>query len=175
LGHERDEVDRFLQTLRHAGYRSVDRFLESNPECMTIGKKAIATILLACEKPENLFPPKATGPSHWYQILSDALDPAGGSFAYNDLRIITFNYDRSIEHYLFTVLKNRFDLDEATALAAFRCIPIVHVHGSLGAYPPTEETRRPYGGETDADSIERAATASSLLVRVTRHIPSSMP
>jgi hypothetical protein len=61
----------------------------------------------------------------------------------NRLSIVSFNYDRSLEHCLFESAKNRYcinhvGVDEAKEQ---RCkekigaIPIVHVYGSLGRLP----------------------------------------
>ena len=59
--------------------------------------------------------------------------------------MITFNYDRSIEHYFFTVLKSRSKKSEKECKTMLEAIPIIHVHGRLDALPWEEESGRPYG------------------------------
>jgi len=52
-------------------------------------------------------------------------------FGNNQLRIITFNYDRSLDHYLYTCLKNKYPDKKDDEYSKLIC-PIVHIHGKLG-------------------------------------------
>ena len=94
----------FTKTLAHSGFSSVDAFLEENSEWLEIGKAAIALELLKAEwkSINNLFPPKQPK-DHWYETLWSYLKaPSWSTFKKNKISIITFNYDRSLEHYLVT-------------------------------------------------------------------------
>jgi len=52
------------------------------------------------------------------------------------LSIITFNYDRSLENYLFTALKNKYpDKTDDEYAKKVQSIPVIHVHGKLGIFP----------------------------------------
>jgi hypothetical protein len=54
----------------------------------------------------------------------------------NGLSVVTFNYDRSFEHYLFTTIKSRYGVDDKDCAAILNeQIKIVHVYGSLGKLP----------------------------------------
>jgi len=66
-------------------------------------------------------------------------------FTKNKLAIVTFNYDRSIEHYLFTTLKHRYNLQDKECADIIKKIPIIHVHGSLGKLPWQGSRSRSYG------------------------------
>jgi len=46
---------------------------------------------------------------------------------------VTFNYDRSLEHFFRTALANSYRKTPAEVRAVLEKIPIVHVHGALGA------------------------------------------
>ena len=46
---------------------------------------------------------------------------------------VTFNYDRSLEHFFRTALANSYKKTPAEVRAVLEKIPIVHVHGALGA------------------------------------------
>ena len=48
---------------------------------------------------DNLFPPRAPS-DHWYALLANQLEIGTDRFGENKLSIVTFNYDRSLEHYL---------------------------------------------------------------------------
>jgi hypothetical protein len=68
-------------------------------------------------------------------------------FGYNNVAFVTFNYDRSLEHFLSVSLCNTFGkkLDESADLLREN-LPIIHLHGRLG-YLKWENTKhgRNYG------------------------------
>ena len=53
----------------------------------------------------------------------------------NNLSIITYNYDRSLEQYLFIALRAAFNLKSSECRTLMKSIPIIHMHGDLGALP----------------------------------------
>jgi hypothetical protein len=131
---------------------SVDIFLEqhfSNKAWVNIGKTAIALSLLRSERPNQLFGNmrakrlsccRSGGtskdyPKHWYRLLRKALtdNASRDTFYCNSLRlkVITFNYDRSLEYYLNKSLSPFYNPNIRGAGPLWP-IPIIHVHGSLG-------------------------------------------
>ncbi len=128
VSHIRD----FRNALKLSGKESIDAFLEGRNEFMRIGKLAIAQTLLPYETTENLF----RSNTNWYSYLyNHKLNCSLEKLDNNNLSIITFNYDRSFEHYLFTVFKNSSGLDSEYCADQLKKIPIVHVHGKLGDLP----------------------------------------
>jgi hypothetical protein len=56
-----------------------------------------------------------------------------------------FNYDRSLEHFLFTALKYSSGKSDDECAGKLKTIPIIHLHGDLGALPHTGAAlARPY-------------------------------
>ena len=54
-------------------------------------------------------------------------------FKKNNLRIITFNYDRSLEEFLLRAIQAKFGLPEWEAFDLFKeAVSIEHVYGDLG-------------------------------------------
>jgi len=85
------------------------------------------------ENIDYLFPPRNSG---WYQYLFNSLLVNGEPrFSDNKLGIITFNYDRSLEAYLYTVLQDGFSKTPEEAKDILASLPIIHVHGILGKFP----------------------------------------
>lgn len=79
-------------------------------------------------------------------------------FQENELLVITFNYDRSLEHYLFTALKSRFKKSDGEC-AEKLADKVIHVHGQLGCLPwQTKEKGQmvPFGDKS-SDKIKCAA------------------
>ena len=129
-GHFPHGFFRFREAFLKSGQPSVDAFLEWRPDFLAIGKLAIAYCLLPFEDESKLFTPPGNRGGDWYQYLSVKLNASFEDFGSNKLSIITFNYDRSLEHYLHTSLQNLHDRsrDDCNATLAQK-IPIIHVYG----------------------------------------------
>jgi len=131
----REEIQEFTKALSHCGLDSIDTFLERNPKYHKIGVLAIAIGITRKENAqENGF--FRTDRYNWYQYLYGKLDAPFDDFENNRLSIITFNYDRSLEHCLFTYFRNTH-LNKSIEECAqkFMTIPIIHVYGKLGNLP----------------------------------------
>jgi len=146
LNHAPSFIENFYDNLVYADPLSIDAFLEHRDEFLPIGKLAIAYCLIPRENKDLLFKRgKGLGPS-WYQYLFNKLKASSpDEFGNNQLAIITFNYDRSIEYYLFTVLQHTYKLSDEKCANILERIPIIHVHGSLGLMPWQGKPSRPYG------------------------------
>lgn len=137
------DVTRFISRLSRSDPNSIDAFLEQNPEEIELGKYLITQQLKLCENEGQLFPPNDAG---WYRTIFDTMfSEKVPSLTGNALKIITFNYDRSLEAYFYIRLKNQFNMEDAAATALLKEIPILHMHGILGEYPqnPYKKTTTP--------------------------------
>jgi hypothetical protein len=131
-GFSDEEIGEFRDTFFHSGKDSVDAFLEHRSEFMTIGKAAIALILIQFEEEDRLF---QYDRGNWLRYLYNQLSTTFNTFESNRLSIITFNYDRTIEHFLFTSLKNSHGKSDEECAEVLKSIPIIHLHGCLGYLP----------------------------------------
>ncbi|MFH1672752.1 MAG: hypothetical protein ABIF87_04935 [Pseudomonadota bacterium] len=144
--YTREQLEAFLLRLSRSAHYSIDAFLETVPESAALGKYLIAHQLKHLEELDRLFPPNRPG---WYQYFFNELLVEGKpEFEKNRIEVVTFNYDRSLEAYVHTVLQYRFQLSEKDATAVLEQIPIVHVHGILGGFPST-----PYRPEASVDEL----------------------
>jgi len=141
-------VDSFLSSLEQADPLSVDAWLEHNPTFIEIGKVAIAITLLHREGHSKL-----RSENNWYQLLFDRLNSPFDRFQDNRLSIITFNYDRSLEQYLFKTFRYTHTVkNEKECKEKLNQLRIVHVYGSLGRLewqcddPEQSIPEVPYGG-----------------------------
>jgi len=142
------DIITFRDALSRSGQPSVDAFLENRTEFIDVGKGAIAMALLPYERTEALFEGKR--PENWYQYLFNLLSTSFQKFDQNKLSIITFNYDRSLEHYLFTALKNTYKLTDQKCAETLSLIPIIHVYGKLGPLPWERIEREFFNSQTNA-------------------------
>lgn len=137
-------VTEFRAELKGADTDSIDVFLERRPEFQEVGKAAIVVTLLPCERElelidkwrsERLREEKSKLGGHWYKHLSSTLHTSFEDFDKNQLSIITFNYDRSLEHYLYTTLQKSYGKTEQECTEKLRAIEIIHVYGQIGLLP----------------------------------------
>lgn len=121
---------------------SVDEFLEHNRKLIPLGKALIAHILLYREKGSLRFlfedqplGRQADARQHWYRYLYNQMGYSPEEFKSNELSILTYNYDRSLEHFLSVALENDYRLKVNQVTECLESIPIIHIHGSLGEHP----------------------------------------
>lgn len=165
----------FAVTLRDSGQPSIDAFIERRGKFLEAGKAAIAAALLPYEEAGHLFMVQGKGhkesDANWYDLLFNMLSEKATRWedlGDNQLSIITFNYDRSLEQYLSTALRNSYDLGEQDVAAVMTAIPIEHVYGSLGILPWQDQEGSglqvvPYAGQVTAENVNRAAASITIL------------
>lgn len=126
----------FAAQLHRSNTRSVDEFVGRRPEWTAMAKVGIAANLLQCEKQreEGLNQVRTSSEGDWLRHLLNCV-LADGIAGLHALRIVTFNFDRVIEHCLFDMLKAGYGYSESEAALAIARLGIVHVNGSLGRLP----------------------------------------
>jgi hypothetical protein len=136
----------FRHRLTFAGHRSIDGFLAANaketgfPE---VGKLAVATALLPLEFSSD-FSILSRGhrekDQDWMSFLfSHMLEgcvnkPIEYFLDANNVSFVTFNYDRTLEHFLHVRLVNSFNISPEIAIERAKKFKIIHVYGSLGEF-----------------------------------------
>ena len=148
---ERD-IDRFLSALSRSGQTSVDAFLERRyDDFLEIGKAAMAIELMLREDEMLLWRQPNWMLNFYSRMGSESL----AEFDENDVSFITFNYDRSLAHFLCTSLSNYFGKPIMDCAKALANIPIVHLHGRLGYLPWQKKDSRAYGDKNiDLRSVD---------------------
>jgi len=134
-GHGHNVIKALHDVLKAANPRSVDIFLQNNADYIPIGKHAIAAILLARENPDKLMAETTSstdGNNTWYQYLFYQMDRSLDVFRDAPLTIVTFNYDRSLEHFLHRRTMAHFGVGVGEARELLKTKPILHVYGDLG-------------------------------------------
>ena len=146
-GVESKEVDRFGSEVRGAQAPSIDAFLELRPEFLDVGKLVLASIFLRAEY-RSLSQDKfnLSKGDHWYRIAKAKMKSSFEEFGQNKLKIITFNYDRSLEDYLCRTLCSTYGKSSDECAIQLAQIEPLHVYGSLGPLPWQRNAESvPYG------------------------------
>ena len=109
-GYSFEDIRKFGVELRGSDQSSVDAFLfgRPNPVFIEIGKLAIAKYIIQSEHKDRLptDPPQTElDKQKWYGYLLNNFIPTLDDIKLSKLSIITFNYDRSLEYYLYYTLQ----------------------------------------------------------------------
>lgn len=170
-GFRYKEIDEFRLELEKSMQPSVDAFLENRPEYLDLGKAAIAATLIPCEIESVLLsrgnaPAEGSANAHarrWYEYLFHQMGARKEEFPQNKLTIVTFNYDRSLEFFLHTALKNSYGLMAREAADLLSCIPIIHVYGQLGKPSFWAADGRSYSSELTSQIVKRCISEIKII------------
>jgi len=116
---------------------SIDLFLSRRPEFTEIGKLAILYSIFHYEKESRFGPDSDQKKGDWYSYLyermtADARKPGEISLSSNKISFITFNYDRSLEQFLYNRSINSFGEEfRSKILKQLGELPIIHVYGKV--------------------------------------------
>jgi len=133
------DASEFSNQIKNITGISIDKYLNLNSDLLELGKKAIAAEIIDCEK-QSLNPVFDYVDNDWYTYLFskmmeglDSIDDIVENFG-KYISIITFNYDRSLENFLFNnlyeILKKKLKKNEIVEI--FESIPFIHVYGKTG-------------------------------------------
>lgn len=162
-----EALDRFTKRLTRSGEESVDAFLANqSDDLMRVGKLVMAAALTSHERDESLFEHAYVDQGAWYRWLWKQLDNRPDRLLENQLTIVTFNYDRSLEYFLAECLQHRHDVPREEALQLARQFPIIHVHGQLGGLGDDGTTSRPYVPPRSLRDLEIAAMGITVISEV---------
>jgi hypothetical protein len=146
------EISAFSNAFKYSGLRSIDSFLSYRSEYEKIGKIAIAAAILHYENKCLL------EEWDWYgelwSRLAKYITSNEGSWTVDGppLKIITFNYDRSLEFFLWKALQSTYGLDDDLSFQLMSQFGILHFYGSLG--PLHGENSIPFGDFSIGNSHE---------------------
>ncbi|HLG35991.1 MAG TPA: hypothetical protein VI757_14010 [Bacteroidia bacterium] len=130
----------FFNRFKYSRCYSIDQFLalQNKEVFFNISKFLITDILISYENPNELFPSNKIMP---YDLIWNQMIYSDGKItvdlemlAKNDISFITFNYDRTLEYFLFNVIKNTYFINGLKASEFLKNIPIIHVYDSLIDY-----------------------------------------
>ena len=133
MDFDADYIKDFVNSFQSSFQTSIDAFLEHREDCIQIGRVAIAQVIIPHENVMNLIDAKAE--DDWYKYLFKRMNASFDYFGDNGLSVMTYNYDRSFEHFVFTALKNTHNKTDTQVADKLSSIPIIHLHGRLGALP----------------------------------------
>jgi len=143
FGFDNIKRSEFSRALINSQTPSIDLFLERRQNFINIGKLAIFLSINKNEKHSKVILPagRRVGiyPYLYYQLISECK-----SISENNISFITFNYDRSLEYYLYHSWLAHSGYEPAQVAEEISKVRILHVHGSLGKLLRQDSNGLPY-------------------------------
>ena len=138
----KDRIQSLASRLFYSGAESIDDFLSQCTDKAEVyfGKVTILNLILEKESAsDNANQPKALfrWDENWLrkffgsEFRRDSIDLLKKKFEQVQVGIITFNYDRNVEHFLYHALKFYYDLPSRDVVALMQNIKIEHVYGEI--------------------------------------------
>lgn len=153
---------------------SIDNYLHAHAgdERITfMGKLGIAATILESEASSKLAitrdtqrMPVGAGADSWlnvfFQMLTEGVERDNLDELFSHVAIITFNYDRCIEHYLYNTLETYFKIDSQKSQELVSKLVILHPYGRVGTLPwqARNVVATAFGNDPDARSLPRVAS-----------------
>lgn len=146
------DVASFVSSFRNSGIKSIDKYLAINPDYSEIGKIFILYNIFYAESKSRFGMDmlKENKDYDWYTYLYNRMTESFDSpesiseFSNNKVSFITFNYDRSLEYFLYKSLSNTFkNANDNKIYEQINKINIHHVYGKI-ANMPWEENGIPF-------------------------------
>lgn len=161
----RTDIHKFALEFQRSSQISIDSFLARRTEFAEIGKYCIAVELCQRENPDVLR--QIPNDDDWYSLLWEALTRDASTVRdvrSNRVQFVTFNYDRSLEHFLFESTKYTYGVSDEDALTTVKSLGILHVYGVLGEFSPQlGENSRPYDTDLNGRKIQIAASGIRII------------
>ncbi len=152
MGFLEEDITAFHESIEKSFSQSIDEFLSDRPEFTEIGRAAVAQILIGCEDEKRLRERKG----NWYGLLRDRIKAEVVNNQFSPV-IVTFNYDLSLDKFLYDFLSSTFPR-YAKLKTLEEAIRIFHVHGRLG-YLEYEDSQwcRSYAQSTSPIELRKAS------------------
>ena len=156
----REHIESFTKNFDNSSLKSIDQYLAINPKYdQYIGKIAIALSILKHENKscfnEKIFDAKEDWYKYLYNRMADnCKNPDDHKYFFdNKVAFITFNYDRSLEYYIYNSFFHSFNQERNNIrnnIKSYVPFTIIHVYGSVGPlslpdwYNSSPDYRRKY-------------------------------
>lgn len=152
----------FVDQFNRSQMNSIDAFLARRPEFSDVGKRTIAAILLNKEDKGLLH--SSPHPDNWYRYLFNSITShIWDDLDFTNISILTFNYDRSLEHYLAFAMMASYGKTFEECCNKLKDLRIIHIYGSLGPCLPTDQNYFPYGDKPTSQTVTIAASALKVI------------
>ena len=149
---------------------SIDNYIEAhndNPLIAECGKLAIAQCILHSESRSQLYVDRRNGRSKprfgdledtwfngFFQTIAEGCTKQEIARRFEQISIVTFNYDRCIETYLHFALQNYYGMSVQEATSTMKHLEILHPYGYLGPLEWSQQSPNlEFGAECSSNTL----------------------
>lgn len=148
---------------------SIDNYINAhrgNEKLELCGKLAIVRSILDAERKSSIYQIKgheytinhAKLTNTWYpkffQIITENCHIQDIKAQFKRIKIISFNYDRCIEHYLYLSLQTYYGIDSKESGELMKHLEVHHPYGSVGSFDwQDNELKACFGEEATAEKL----------------------
>lgn len=132
------QAEKFAETFFKSSTKSIDLFLARNPEFMARGKYSILFRIFTAEQKSRFREQMENKTQDWYSYLFERLTEDlvkkddYSLFCEKEVSFVTFNYDRSLEQFLYESLLNSFDgIGTMKIVEQLNRCRVIHVFGQI--------------------------------------------
>jgi hypothetical protein len=170
-------------------FESIDEALHwftTRPEIVLLGRGEIVRQILSAERRSKLF--NAENPTliranryddTWLPyFLSMAMGSQtreqAAAMPFQNIIVVNFNYDRTIEHFLFSRLQTNFGLTDTEVKEAIASLNVIRPYGSVGPLPWQNGTAVPFGDVITTDHEKLFTLAGNVRTYTEQHLSSDL-
>lgn len=136
------EYDELIDAFNKSSTKSIDFFLSRNKKYYEMGKYIISFMIAHYEMHSQFREDMQNSSGDWYSEIYDRLtntisDPSTllPAFKNKNISFITFNYDRSLEHFFYESFSNSFITEQSSVKAILNTIKFHHLYGKIAPLP----------------------------------------
>lgn len=136
----RDGIPQFVDNFKGSSLKSIDKYLALNTSDQHVGKFAITQSILKSERASCFREDVVRYDEDWYFYLFNRMTESlnkpedYGLFWKNKVAFITFNYDRSLEYFLYDSFYHSFHQScQRQHIKSCVPFPIIHVYGAVSS------------------------------------------
>ncbi len=158
------QLHQFQTRLKLSRSSSIDYFLNQHPDLAEFGKFLVYISITGCES-EYIHTNEPN--EDWYARVWDQLREGANKWQdlkANQLKVITFNYDNSIENYMFEAFTNMYQAPALGALDFVSRLNVIHVFGDTSASPV--DGVRKYGEPVRIEDFELTTERAQSLLTI---------
>ncbi|MEN6623454.1 MAG: hypothetical protein ABFD50_18150 [Smithella sp.] len=166
------QIEAFVTIFANSSIYSIDKFLSLNPLSVEWGKIGILLSILNSEK-NSQFRENVSPQEDWYSLLFNRMmeglkNPEDyKEFSKNKVAFITFNYDRSLEYFLYdsfyhSFYQSRNNIKED--IKKFVNFPIIHVYGTVARFDSSNMPYHDYNQENYNHYLEIENLSDGIMV-----------
>jgi hypothetical protein len=132
-----EPVNQFVDTFNGSSTNPIDLFLAESSNRLRIGKYIISFKILDAEQKSRFREQSKIKEQDWYSWIFNIMRKSIGNgteinkFSENNISFITFNYDRSLEHFFYESLCNSFEVPKQVITTILKQLKIIHVYGTI--------------------------------------------